>query len=79
MLVARQAKKKYYPNAQVEFRAFNLECQLQSDADSMETHARWFANKDLVIMVNGWRTFRLKHHLEIITDGGLKNHNAMFG
>jgi hypothetical protein len=51
MLVGKLQKK--YPKAQVEVRAFDSEYQLQSEADSMETQAKWFADKDLIIMAHG--------------------------
>lgn len=51
MLVSKLHKK--YPKAQVEVRAFDSEYQLQSEADTMQTQAKWFADKDLVIMAHG--------------------------
>jgi len=45
--------KKHYKNAHVDVRAFDSEYDLKKEEDTMQMQARWFADKDLIIMAHG--------------------------
>lgn len=50
--LARQLKS-HYKGAKVDIRAFDSEYELKHEEDSLQEQARWFADKDLLILAHG--------------------------